>query len=668
MRNLKYKGVVLIILMLSLTSVSHSQTTDYSNSAHWLHVPASNSQPVDVFYLYPTAWIPSSPDEISCAVDNASMLAQAPLAYAKSATAFENFTNIYAPYYRQLNATLALTLPEDQAERLMRDIPTADAVAAFKYYIENYNNGRPFILAGHSQGSNTLLYFLDDYLKSNPDILQRMVAGYLIGYSVTQDYLNSNAHLRFGIGPADTGVILSWNTELPGATGNNPVLLPGAMLINPLIWTQDEVPAGVQYNLGTLFLDANGQAQRDANGNIMIVEGVADALVNAGRGVVVCYSVDPASVNHLPYPFNYESLHGYDYAFYFRNIQLNALLRASVFLSRNQATMYPAAMRAGADVVRAFAGKLPSFSATYNQASTQSALVTSPGSELPAMSEENNGLTAFAVPFGLWTDQESNDGYSGYDFRATGVAAGIYKSIENFRFGVAFGFNSQRQSMKDYNAEINGEVLHTAFFAGVKHEGFFVDASVGYSYASNRSERNIDYPGFANWKHSADFQQNIWSGRLHAGHIWEFDHGLRIIPSLGLDNVHVRNSSFQEDGAESALDMEASSYNSLQLPVSLLIDMSFDLESGALIRPYVEFAWIPEIGENNAWSSGSFALHPSAGTFRADSAAPGYSRGRFSTGILAELASSFALAADYSFGLASDYQSHDFAVSLLFKF
>ena len=44
--------------------------------------------------------------------------------------------------------------------KFLGEIPKADVFAAFDYYIKHYNNGRPFILAGHSQGSQYNYIFI----------------------------------------------------------------------------------------------------------------------------------------------------------------------------------------------------------------------------------------------------------------------------------------------------------------------------------------------------------------------------------------------------------------------------------------------------------------------------------------------------------------------------
>ena len=58
------------------------QAIDYSQAAHWLSLPAVVEK-VDIFYLYPTAWTSTDPDNPHiCAIDEPTMLTQAPEAFA----------------------------------------------------------------------------------------------------------------------------------------------------------------------------------------------------------------------------------------------------------------------------------------------------------------------------------------------------------------------------------------------------------------------------------------------------------------------------------------------------------------------------------------------------------------------------------------------------------
>lgn len=300
-----------------------NNVTDYSKPYNWLSADMSGSLPVDVFYLYPTAWQKGPNDSNYCSVDNASMIKGANGAFNRQATAFLPVGNIYAPYYRQADAMYTLTLPTiAQQDESVRIIPAADGVAAFNYYLDHYNKGRPFILAGHSQGSNVLLYILAQ-LKDQPEVLGRMVAAYVIGFSVTKDYLAQNAPLKFATGPDDTGVIISYNTEAQGVT-NSPLVRPGALAINPISWTLTDLEAPKEDNAGSI------RPVTMALSDLTPVKDFASAQVDTVRGVVICKSVDASKFSIQGFPGVY---HSYDYPFYFYNIRQNAQNRVEKYLA-----------------------------------------------------------------------------------------------------------------------------------------------------------------------------------------------------------------------------------------------------------------------------------------------------------------------------------------------
>ena len=73
-------------------------------------------------------------------------------------------------------------------------------------------------------------------MKTHRGVYRRMVAAYIVGQSITREYLAENRFLKYARGAGDTGVIVSWNTEAPTIAGKNPVLLPGGIAINPITW------------------------------------------------------------------------------------------------------------------------------------------------------------------------------------------------------------------------------------------------------------------------------------------------------------------------------------------------------------------------------------------------------------------------------------------------
>jgi hypothetical protein len=229
---------------------------NYADIGNWVKISDAGKE-VDVFYLYPTCWMPTEADGMVNTINNKSMREQAPGVYAEQASCFEGVANIYAPYYRQLNAMKSLSCSLEEQEKLVAGVPYHDALAAFEYYLTHFNNGRPFILAGHSQGSNVLKFLLSEYMASHPEVYSRMVAAYALGYSYSRQYFQANPHLKFAEGETDTRVIISWNCEFmkDGKFGGfNLVCHKGALSINPVSWSRDNelTEAGDSRNLGAL--------------------------------------------------------------------------------------------------------------------------------------------------------------------------------------------------------------------------------------------------------------------------------------------------------------------------------------------------------------------------------------------------------------------------------
>ena len=318
----------------SVPATTAQGNPNFANLSNWLAVPAGTTKKVDVFYLSDTTYQKASPSAPNIGpINDPQMQAGAKQMFSRTATAFQTVADIYAPYNRQVDAQYKSTLPIPQQLSLEAGIPTSDAVSAFDYYIKHLNNGRPFILAGHSQGSNLLANILSGYMKKNPELYKRMVAAYVIGYSITSDYLAQNPQLKFAEGPSDTGVIISYNTEAPVMHGTNPVTMPGGVAINPITWTRSEELATAAQNLGGISINAQtGYAVVDASGNPVKVQHYADAQVNKARGVVICSTANP---NQLA-PGNQALLigiyHPFDYPFYYFDIRANAVERVAHYL------------------------------------------------------------------------------------------------------------------------------------------------------------------------------------------------------------------------------------------------------------------------------------------------------------------------------------------------
>ena len=307
--------------------------TDYSKAENWMYAQTDAVHEVDLLYFYPTVINPPASGYLVGISDE--MRDAAHFAYAETASAFCPYTNVFAPFYRQLGGTkktieaMDLSQTDFDPKNLDRvqsykdllfytEVRT-DAYAALDYYFEHYNNGRPFIIAGHSQGSGVIIIILEEYMQVHPEFYARMVAAYPIGFSLYQKDLDDNPHVKFAKGATDTGVTITWNTC---GAGDGPSFYAGCLAINPLNWKCDETPASASENLGK-------HVQNRTLHNWSIQPGTADARVDLKRGVVVCTT--NSDYETVP-GFDPLSLHSYDYAEYYVNIRENGLERCSAFL------------------------------------------------------------------------------------------------------------------------------------------------------------------------------------------------------------------------------------------------------------------------------------------------------------------------------------------------
>ena len=288
--------------------------TDYSRKTSWYQIPDA-AREVDTIYIYATEYIMGSFEEGSpdyATLDNEEMLQGVAGEYMMHASAFADATNVFVPYYRQAGLRYAGEIHKKTGDvnAALSGMPYDDITAALDYYFENCNGGRPFIIAGHSQGSSMVLLLLSKYFKDHPEYCKRMVAAYPIGYSVTKEYLAANPHLKFATGETDTGVIVSWNTEGPKNVKENAVNVV------------------VSANLGSLLLN-------EETGEAEIGDLGADAQLNLARGVVV------TNAKVVPLPegeaevatsfFGPDGRHDCDYIYYYNNIRDNVAKRIAAY-------------------------------------------------------------------------------------------------------------------------------------------------------------------------------------------------------------------------------------------------------------------------------------------------------------------------------------------------
>lgn len=284
---------------------------DYSNDSSW-YVKNNINETIDIFYVYPTLYL--SPDNWNA--DCGDTIVQKrfeKFTVRKQLNIFEGLGNIYVPKYRQASLYCFIDNNDDGEKAI--DLAYTDVRRAFFYYMENYNNGKPFMLVGHSQGSRHLLELLKEISK-NPKIKNKIIATYAIGWPVTKAYLKENTEIKMCNDPCQTGCVISWNTE--GKHRIISLVEEPSVSVNPLTWKIDSVLAPKTMHKGAVFISPTNV---DTTYNWVSAQNIDGRLIIS----------KPDNVKEIWMPFKYGNYHVQDFSMFYFNIKENAALRKKCF-------------------------------------------------------------------------------------------------------------------------------------------------------------------------------------------------------------------------------------------------------------------------------------------------------------------------------------------------
>jgi hypothetical protein len=267
----------------------------------------------DVFFLHPTTYTgdrgqknwnaPVDQEKLNQKTDGSTILYQASI--------FNGAGRVFAPRYRQahLHAYYAKGAEKIQAEKAF-EIAYQDVRSAFEYYLKHFHNGRPIIIASHSQGTTHAKKLLVDYFDGKP-LQNLLVAAYLIGIPVEQSLY---ANLKPCENAEDTGCYVSWRSFRSGYVPK--FHKPGSNIVatNPLLWTTSSDYGAATLNAGAVLWKFE-----------KLLPAFADAKVNDGL-LWVTKPRFPGSIF-----FTRRNYHVGDLNFYYVNVRENAILRVRRF-------------------------------------------------------------------------------------------------------------------------------------------------------------------------------------------------------------------------------------------------------------------------------------------------------------------------------------------------
>ena len=317
------------------SKIDWEEQPDYSKLQNWAAHPLKNdpsdSLPVklalgyqqkqlaDVFFVHPTTYMdPTKPNgwsasiksvEINISTDFTTILSQASI--------FNEVGAIYAPRYRQAHISSYYPVSKlDSLEALAAfELAYQDVKHAFDYFLANYNQNKPIIIASHSQGSTHAKRLLKEYFDGKP-LSKKLVVAYIVGMAIDpMDY----SYIKACTTPIETGCICAWRTYKEGYTPPFVAIEKFTSIVtNPLTWSSNQTAVDRKANEGSVLYNFK-----------KITPNVAGAINHNG----ILWTPKPKFFGNFLY--NTDNYHIADYNLYYLSVRKNAFDRANQYVKLN---------------------------------------------------------------------------------------------------------------------------------------------------------------------------------------------------------------------------------------------------------------------------------------------------------------------------------------------
>jgi len=326
---------------------------DYADEANWAALPSrrdladmvpagvergvvQGESPVDVFFIHPTGFLKGSSWTFSMDADT-STEENTKWMIANQASPYNGCCNIYAPRYRQASIFTYFSVPEETRDEILGFAYT-DVERAFDYFLENYNQGRPFVLASHSQGTHHGIRLLRDRIDGS-ELAGRMVVAYLIGGGLETREFEGLQDIGLCNSPDQLHCAVHWDTWSEAVMDEQEA--EPNVCTNPLTWALEggraprEQHVGAVRDSGEYHLEMSGD---DAARGVVFAPHEAPLAnyveAECAGGKLFVSDQSAADFGERGMGGNY---HGLDYALFYMDIRENARLRTATYLARQGA-------------------------------------------------------------------------------------------------------------------------------------------------------------------------------------------------------------------------------------------------------------------------------------------------------------------------------------------
>ena len=301
-----------------------TEPLDYSDPENWAYFRGGEDKRADLFIVAPTVDTRS----YSNAEDlNEKLKGRFVSALDAEKGIFADDCRMYSPYYRQMSIG-AYSLTDAEFEKAAENA-YLDVSAAFRYYLDHENDGRPIVLAGLSQGAHMCIELLKEYFGGSAEgarLKKQLVAVYAIGWRITDEDVKAYPQIVPAKGESDTGTVVCYECE--DGTVKGSIIIPEGVRthsINPLNWKTDGTAADSSLNTGALFSEEEGP-----------IPGFCGAYIDEARGSLIVPGVSTEEYPKKLDVFPDGCFHLYDLMFFYTNLKDNVPVRLKAFEEAQQ--------------------------------------------------------------------------------------------------------------------------------------------------------------------------------------------------------------------------------------------------------------------------------------------------------------------------------------------
>ena len=163
--------------------------------------------PIDCFYVYPTV---SRDSGLNSDLKPSEEIGATQVQF----TRFASVCRTFAPLYRQMTLGAVAAFATGANIDAAGELAYRDVAASWRNYLATRNNGRPFVLIGHSQGSLMLQMLIAREIETKPAVAARMKLAIIPGFNVIvpQGKLVGGTFKKTPLcsRPGETGCVISY--------------------------------------------------------------------------------------------------------------------------------------------------------------------------------------------------------------------------------------------------------------------------------------------------------------------------------------------------------------------------------------------------------------------------------------------------------------------------